>query len=137
MAPPRYRRCKGAVMWRVVVPSEVDQVTSIRRELQEYLTDCGVRDELDVVTLMVSELFTNAVLHGDAPRDARVEVSPEVVRVEVHDGSVLQPRVMPVDVHRIGGNGMRIVQGLSTAWGVRPAPPPGKTVWFEVARSRV
>jgi len=121
-------------MWRVVVPGEVDQVTTLRRELQEYLTECGVREELDAVTLMVSELFTNAVMHGEAPRQARVDVSPEVIRVEVHDGSVQLPCVMPVDLHRIGGNGMRIVEGLSTAWGVRPAPPPGKTVWFELAR---
>jgi anti-sigma regulatory factor (Ser/Thr protein kinase) len=74
---------------------------------------------LDQSVLVVSELVTNAVLHGDGPSvDVRIEVAEEFVRIEVHDWG---PGFTPsdaLDPGESGGRGLLIVDRLADRWGV-------------------
>src|SRR3954471_7445562 len=85
--------------------------------------------------LLVSELVTNAVVHGCAAITLRVEVDPPGIGVAVHDRG---EDSVEVDTDRpdpgvAGGRGLLIVRALATEWGITPSdPPPGKTVWFRL-----
>lgn len=97
----------------------------------------ALRDELDARThddlrLIVSELVTNAVVHGpNHPIRVRVEVGDDgVVRGEIEDEGSGNVRLRAARSARGGGYGLGIVDALSDNWGVR-----GETtrVWFELA----
>jgi anti-sigma regulatory factor (Ser/Thr protein kinase) len=87
------------------------------------------------LTLLVSEVVTNAVIHPDTePPEAitmRASVENDTVRVEVSDpGPRFTPR--PRDPRRVaGGYGLYLVQSEAARWGVGAGPTT--TVWFEVA----
>lgn len=82
------------------------------------------------VRLLVSELVTNSVRHGNGESvivllDAE---PPETVRCEViDDGSGFVPRGR--ESRTVGGWGLELVERIATSWGVRE----GSThVWFEL-----
>jgi len=84
--------------------------------------------------LSVSELVTNALLHGRSGFGVRVTTGSEAVRVEVFDASPLLPAAKNYGPAAITGRGLRIVDHLSSSWGVTPVDG-GKWVWFEMARA--
>ncbi|MFI5978707.1 ATP-binding protein [Streptomyces sp. NPDC051452] len=93
----------------------------------------GRRDD---VLLCVSELATNALLHG-VPRGRGyllrlVRHGGGVLRVEVHDSGSGEVRVPEPSVDAEGGRGLLLVTALSDKWGVEPRSP-GKIVWCEFA----
>jgi anti-sigma regulatory factor (Ser/Thr protein kinase) len=84
------------------------------------------------VLLLVSELVSNAVRHGEGPIDLAVGVSTSRVRVEVTDqgdGQPLPPRLPPVTSQ--SGRGLLIVEAIADTWGFT-VKPTGKTVWADV-----
>ncbi|GAA1917836.1 ATP-binding protein [Streptantibioticus ferralitis] len=93
------------------------------------------RASAEDILLVVSELVTNACLHGGGPQELRLHAAPKLLRLEVSDGGSGDPA--PRSPHRAGrpgGHGMFIVQRLCLDWGVMRDPvSPGKTVWAEVA----
>ncbi|MEU5660644.1 ATP-binding protein [Streptomyces sp. NPDC047737] len=86
---------------------------------------------------IVSELATNAVLHGRVPgRDFRLALVVHrdgPLRIEVTDalGDRL-PRAVTPGQHMETGRGLLIVEALADRWGVTPGPFPRKTVWAEL-----
>jgi anti-sigma regulatory factor (Ser/Thr protein kinase) len=91
--------------------------------------DCGgVVDEVLVAT---SEVITNAVIHAQTPFTVAVERRGNGIRVEVRDGSGVEPVAEEVENSSERGRGMRIVASLVTRWGTETLPD-GKAVWFEV-----
>lgn len=87
----------------------------------------------DDVSLCVSELATNALLHGVPPGRGfllRVRRDGDVLRVEVHDSGDGTPRI--ADDADEGGRGLLLVAALSDKWGV-DVRDPGKIVWCEFA----
>lgn len=91
-------------------------------------------DRLCDVRLLVSELVTNGVLHGDAGDDAEsltlCIAADETLRVDVIDhGDGFVPGALPCK--SIGGWGLVLVDELADRWGVTHV---GETrVWFEMA----
>ena len=86
--------------------------------------------------LLVSELVTNSVMHGQAtgaPLGLRVSAADGVVRVEVqdqgHNGAVV--RRAPDGNGGGGGFGLQLVEWLAARWGV--SHEHGTLVWFELA----
>ncbi|MFH9065752.1 ATP-binding protein [Streptomyces coeruleorubidus] len=79
------------------------------------------------VLLVVSELFTNALLHAGGVTGFRLEAGPGTVTVAVHDASPLPPQPLPMDASRPGGFGWHLVQELSVDVRVQ-VHPAGKTV---------
>jgi anti-sigma regulatory factor (Ser/Thr protein kinase) len=81
--------------------------------------------------LLVSELVTNACVHGAEPVRVRLDVDQGRVRVEVEDGSPMMPEVQRPDGRSTIGRGLLIVESLSRAWGAERVGA-GKVVWAEV-----
>ncbi|MFF2134495.1 ATP-binding protein [Streptomyces sp. NPDC058193] len=112
-------------------------VPLVRQFVRQALLDWACEADRDDVLLCVSELATNALVHGVPPgRGFRVRLTcGSVLRIEVHDsgdGHVREPvDPGPLDEH---GRGLALVGALADAWGVGKRDP-GKIVWCEFAGS--
>ena len=93
--------------------------------------------EREMVDVLMSELVTNAVVHPPRRFGGNVilqfAVSPECIRVEVHDAGqgfspdeVGKPRTEP------GGYGLLMVERGASRWGTYG--DDGNSVWFELDR---
>jgi anti-sigma regulatory factor (Ser/Thr protein kinase) len=111
-------------------------VPAARRFAHAFLAEWGLAEagRCGDVLLCVSELATNALVHGvPAGRQFRVflRYDGHVLRVEVHDSGGGVPRV---DVHPDdtdeGGRGLLLVTALADKWGVGEREL-GKVVWAE------
>ncbi|WP_275462828.1 ATP-binding protein [Streptomyces noursei] len=111
---------------------------SLAREFaRSALADWDRKRGADEVVLCVSELATNAVLHGVPPgRGYRLWLAlgaaDGVLRVEVHDSGDGEPRVPQQGGAEDAewGRGLLLVSALADAWGVEERVP-GKIVWCE------
>lgn len=114
-------------------------VQDARRWVVDTCHDIERPELVECAELAVSELVTNALLHGEAPIQVRVRGTREHPRVEVRDGSPERP-VLPSDeeddddVLLTFGRGLAIVGRCSDAWGAE-IETDGKTVWFAPASS--
>jgi anti-sigma regulatory factor (Ser/Thr protein kinase) len=126
---PRARRSV-----RRVLAAEPSAVCKARRAVVALPVDQATRDTL---TLLVSELVTNAILHAGLAREDPIRVhitsQDDRVRVAVHDGGPgFTPSASNGDRRdAIGGRGCLIVAALSDAWGVE-RDSSGCTVWCEL-----
>jgi CheY-like chemotaxis protein len=113
-------------------PADLASLSAARRFVRDALTSES-RELLELVTLLVSELVTNAVVH--AGTDARVEVRlrPDAVRVDVHDDDPRLPAPRSAEEGGPGGRGLPIVDQVASRWGIEPEGS-GKVVWFEIDR---
>lgn len=87
----------------------------------------------DAVSLLVSELATNAIRHGESTFAVEVEALADCVRVKVSDAGEGWPTTadtVPTDTR---GRGLRIVDAFADNWGVFSDKRAGKTVWFELS----
>jgi anti-sigma regulatory factor (Ser/Thr protein kinase) len=87
----------------------------------------GVKDDVALVT---SELVTNAVLHamGDDLHLRLRGAAPGGCLLEVEDHYEGWPSLRAPDSTRAGGHGLRLLEELTSAWGVT-ATAAGKIVW--------
>ena len=114
-------------------------VQDARRWVIQTCQDIGRTDLMECAELGVSELVTNAVLHGADPIQVRVRGTREHPRVEVRDASVEGP-ILPGplgldpddDLLLTFGRGLSIVARSSDAWGAE-IESDGKVVWFAPA----
>ena len=109
-------------------------VARIRRFAADACRVSAPRADCDTVSLLVSEVATNALVHGAGQVLVRVVPTEAGVRIEVVDGSPALPRPRDASMLDEGGRGLALVEALSSAWGAEPSEG-GKTVWFEVADS--
>jgi anti-sigma regulatory factor (Ser/Thr protein kinase) len=83
--------------------------------------------------LVVTELVTNAVLHGAPPISFRLRGRRDRVRIEVLDAGQSIPLRSKGSPDGMTGRGLAVVESLSSAWGVEPADA-GKLVWAELGK---
>jgi anti-sigma regulatory factor (Ser/Thr protein kinase) len=89
---------------------------------------------LATLTLLVSEVVTNAVIHPDVEPPCGIRLSARIadnrIRVEVTDeGDGFEPR--PPDPTRSDrGYGLYLLEQQAAAWGVEQGS--GNNVWFEL-----
>ena len=117
------------------LPPTTKSVPAARRFLRDMMRDSDTVADIDTASLLVTEIVTNALLHALTPMILTVSVSPDVVRIEVRDGSEVPPRVHAFSPTAATGRGLRLLESLALRWGVRPEPGRGKIVWFEVGAS--
>lgn len=121
----------------LIVDTEIENGPFAAREARHEIATVApqlpepVRND---VTLLVSELVTNAYRHsGQATKDAiglRVELTGNTVRIEVSDrGGPRMPAVREAD--DTGGWGLRIVETVADRWGTS-RNRSGTVVWFEL-----
>jgi signal transduction histidine kinase len=116
------------------VPGGLEAGAAARRAITTgngWLPD-ALRDE---ILLLVTELVTNAVEHGQVGPHRSVNVgiheSPDRVRVEVVDAGPGFHADEPLPGGAAGGWGLYLVERVADRWGVLPAAS-GSCVWFEV-----
>ncbi|WP_274561069.1 ATP-binding protein [Streptomyces spiramyceticus] len=96
------------------------------------VTEWGVSDRQDDIRLCVSELATNALLHGVPPgREfcVRLSTDGELLRIEVRDSGDGCPQVLSPSADRSTGRGLHLVKELADDCGV-VEHTVGKTVWL-------
>lgn len=119
------------------LPLEPDP-ESVRRArvwVREVLSRLQREDIVGPAELGVSELVTNAILHGTPPISVRVRGTRDHPRVEIRDASARPPSVnveMADEEHLLAtfGRGLGLVALHAAAWGAE-LTPEGKVVWFE------
>jgi signal transduction histidine kinase/FixJ family two-component response regulator len=82
--------------------------------------------------LVISELLTNAIVHGRPPIRMRLHKTRRELAVEVDDGDSAMPRKLYAAPEDVRGRGLFIVGELSSRWAAR-ADGTGKTVWSTLA----
>jgi PAS domain S-box-containing protein len=90
-------------------------------------------DLRDDAALVISELISNARLHGQAPVSVRVLESDQRVRIEVTDAGTAFPVRLRHSEEAMTGRGLRLVAAVSQNWGVEPLGSAGKVVWAELS----
>jgi hypothetical protein len=87
-----------------------------------------IRAEAETV---VSELVSNAVVHGVGTIRLVLDVTDDAVRGEVVDEGVgFELEVRDRGVEAVGGRGLRLVGTLARRWGIHDG---SSHVWFEIA----
>lgn len=103
-----------------------------RRALDDLTDEIGTK-ALEEARLLVTELVSNAVRHGQGETVRLIldVAEPRRLRCEViDDGRGFLPIARPAGSYDPGGWGLFLVEKLSDSWGVRE----GSThVWFELA----
>ncbi|GAA4737542.1 hypothetical protein GCM10023350_21940 [Nocardioides endophyticus] len=105
-----------------------------RKFLRGTLADWSVDDDpVETAQLCLSELVTNAVIHGGASSELTLTLDEGLLTVAVRDhGGAGGPEVQVVvdeDPMRVFGRGLVLVEALSDSWGsVRDSV--GTTSWF-------
>jgi anti-sigma regulatory factor (Ser/Thr protein kinase) len=118
----------------LTLDADAESVRRARARVRDVFEGLDRGDLLDATQVGVSELVTNALLHGAPPISIQVRGTRQHPRVEVHDGSPTPP-AMPFDATEDDqqlttyGRGLGLVAMLSTAWGA-DLTPDGKVVWF-------
>lgn len=100
-----------------------------RRFVASQISDLSV-EAREKITLMVSELASNAIRHAQTRFRVGVERTGDVVRVEVTDSGSGDPVRQSPEPTEPSGRGLRIVDALADEWGVHHARKSDKTVWF-------
>jgi serine phosphatase RsbU (regulator of sigma subunit)/anti-sigma regulatory factor (Ser/Thr protein kinase) len=114
------------------LPAELTAVRRARDMVRAATTPLGLsEDDVDTVILIVSELVTNALVHGAAPVTLRVRSSASRCYVEVADAARYRPHRRVARETDENGRGLELLQAMSRRWGVRPQVT-GKVVWAQL-----
>ena len=118
--------------WQFFVPVP-SAVRAVRKYVSEVLSAWGCCGEaVDDVSLVASELATNAVVHANTSFRVSLEPLASSVRISVEDVSPRQPeRRSEWSDDSPDGRGMYLIRQLSKEWGT-DVTCSGKVVWAEI-----
>jgi len=89
-------------------------------------------DVLSLAELALSEVMTNAIVHGQPPITVRIDGGHGRLYVAVADADPARPRTDETRLDATGGRGLAILAAVAGDWGVDPEPGGGKSVWFTI-----
>src|SRR3954453_1012605 len=115
-----------------VVDHAADAVPRARRFAAEALTTEVGSSVVEDAELVVTELVTNALLHGAPPVVLRISPVGSGVRIEVEDTGREMPIRMRENTEAMTGRGLSLVSRVTSGWGVQRKDEGGKVVWAEV-----
>ncbi|MEV7077885.1 SpoIIE family protein phosphatase [Streptomyces sp. NPDC093516] len=116
-------------------------VGQARGFVHECLRDWGLSDLSADLTLITSELVTNALIHAGSDVDLRLRASGDRLRLEVRDSESDPPVPAAYSLTDEGsaraehGRGLFLVDALAGTWHTSPNGR-GKTVWLEMGIPR-
>jgi len=110
---------------------EPSSVRRARDFMRWSLADAGATDD-GAIDIVVSELVTNAIVHGAAPIALHVWPRPGHIRVGVSDGSTVPPARRAAGTTDRTGRGLTIIERLAMQWGSDPLGR-GKLTWADIA----
>ncbi|MEU8270462.1 ATP-binding protein [Sphaerisporangium sp. NPDC049002] len=133
MPSHRQNWVKGNLLGVIDLPGSPESAQQAREYVRRKLDDN--HPALDDVTLLVSEIVTNAVVHSNSRDGGKITLALadcfDRIHVDVVDeGGASVPRVGG-DIFGEGGRGLMIVELISDRWAVYE-DEAGRTVWFEV-----
>lgn len=128
------------------LPREPTTPGRARAELREAFAGRLGDSDQATLTLLISEVVTNAVIHPDPSVGGsiglRITAYADRVRVEVNDaGSGFDATRLPRRAREAGGHGLIVVDGLASRWGTSSRTGAGADgsgdgegfcVWFEL-----
>ena len=113
--------------------------TQARQWVSTVCDEIGRSELTENAALAMSEVVTNAILHGRPPITVRLRGTRAHPRVEVRDASPDPPALPQTEMEQeyalelaTFGRGLAIVASSSLAWGAE-RDGDGKLVWFEPA----
>ena len=115
---------------------ELEAIPESARKARQFFRNAAGRahlrpEQIDRGELAVSELVTNAVVHGEGPIFLRAGASKPGMRVEVSDGDPRTPHMGDPTLDRVGSRGLPIVAAVAAEWGWDSDEyERGKRVWF-------
>jgi len=131
-----HRRAQGgAEVRRLPLEALPESVPVARALLRELVAGTAFARRLEDGELALSELVTNAVLHGRDPLFSTFTLTEQVLRVEVTDASPVSPSFSMLDQTAVTGRGLLLISAVSDRWGVDPSAT-GKAVWLELVAGR-
>lgn len=124
---------RGAHVATHTVLADPKAVATARHFVLDTLAAWGVdQRSVDIATLCLSELVTNAIMHTDTGCDLRLVLDRGVLTTTVRDGGstvLVDPGAVSVDPLAVHGRGLQIVDALATRWGSE-LDAVGMNVWF-------
>lgn len=124
-------RCSDAALSSIHLPVPA-AVSSARHFVRDALTAWDLPALIGDVTLVTSELATNAITHGSSPFRTSLTRADGVVRVAVEDRSRAWPERHHARPSDQDGRGMAIVATLSQRSGCE-STAGGKVAWAELS----
>jgi serine phosphatase RsbU (regulator of sigma subunit)/anti-sigma regulatory factor (Ser/Thr protein kinase) len=118
---------EDVAIWELA--AEPSMVPKMRAMVRERLRDWGLTGISDTVELLVSELVTNALVHGVGQISLRL-IRASTLLCEVRDDGKELPYLRSADDNAESGRGLQLVSFLAERWGNRRTEN-GKVVWFE------
>ncbi|WP_225800596.1 SpoIIE family protein phosphatase [Streptomyces sp. NK15101] len=113
------------------IPYDLSAVGAARAHVEDRLRRWNHPADPFAVTLVASELVTNALRHGAAPVVLRLIADGPILTCEVSDAGQAAPHLRHAKAVDEGGRGLLICASLADNWGVRYTDT-GKTVWAEL-----
>ncbi|MFH8975951.1 ATP-binding protein [Streptomyces sp. NPDC017890] len=122
----------------MILPPVGESVPRARRWFRKFIAPYNQARSVDDCVLLISELVTNAVVHGksDEPWVVRVEWFRQgtTLRVEVHNpGLPANVRLRRPDADDAHGRGLLLVDSIADSWHAGPSHFGGTVVSFEMA----
>lgn len=122
---------------RFQLPAQGASVAIARRNVRTRLTLWGCHEDLcETAQLVLSELFTNALVHSRSEHIRCALQAPEkqLLYIEVTDqgGGLIGPTPRQAGVEDENGRGLALVRALAEAWGDRPIAAGGRSVWAQL-----
>jgi anti-sigma regulatory factor (Ser/Thr protein kinase) len=115
---------------QIVLAADVVNCSVARRFVQDALAHAP--DDLRAsASLLLSEVFTNALLHAVGPITVEVEERGGGYRIAVGDRSGEPPIEKGYRADEATGRGLHLLDGLAAAWGWERTDV-GKVVWFDL-----
>ena len=116
--------------------TDLTAVRAVRAFARATLQRWEIEDRRDDITLVVSELLTNALEHA-APRPGGWPVRVGLLQSRpgtailcaVADASAAPPVPVPPGHLTESGRGLQVIEAVSDSWGYTTAPRRGKVVW--------
>jgi anti-sigma regulatory factor (Ser/Thr protein kinase) len=115
---------------RLRLPPEPASAGAARRFIAAALEPYAI--DIDVVSLLVSELVSNVVLHAHTPLEVSVRLRDSHIRVSVADESPLIPAIKQYAPDAVTGRGLTMIDSAAERWGIDEIAD-GKAVWFEMS----
>ncbi|MFG1956578.1 ATP-binding protein [Nonomuraea sp. NPDC049028] len=113
------------------LPDDPVIVGQARALVRDTLTSWNLHELIDDITLVISALVTNALIHGAPPIRLYLGLTPEALTGHVYDQGAGRPRCLMARHDSDHGRGLSIVAALTDEWWYEPVPcGMGKTIWF-------
>jgi hypothetical protein len=112
----------------VTYPADLESVAAARRLLRQMLQQWSAPGYDVAGPTVLSELATNAVLHGQTGFTVHLRLDGDRLWIEVSDSSPAMPHARHYSPTATTGRGLGIVAAMGEAWGADQTAT-GKRVW--------